>query len=353
MPRPKVEEGRSTMLQTIWFLLWGILWAVYFMLDGYDLGLGTLMPFVTRTDAERRIVYNSMGPFWDGNEVWLITAGGVTFAAFPTTYAVMFSTLYTPLLLILFALIIRAVSFEFRGKIDSRAWRALWDTCLFIGSFLPALLFGVAFANIFQGIPFDDKGIFHGNLFTLLNPYGLVGGILFVVMFVLHGSLWLAIKTEGRLYELAARVAKGMWVVLLAVAVVFLIHTWFATSLYGNYLARPVLFVIPLVTVAALLATRLFIAKAAWWKAWFASGLTIASATLFGVVGLYPNLYPSSLNPAYSLTAFNSSSSPLTLKIMLVVALIFVPIVIVYQGWVYHLFKEKVTEESLMSEDAY
>jgi cytochrome bd ubiquinol oxidase subunit II len=341
------------MLQTIWFLLWGILWAVYFMLDGYDLGLGTLMPFVTRNDAERRIVYNSMGPFWDGNEVWLVTAGGVTFAAFPTTYAVMFSTLYTPLLLILFALIIRAVSFEFRGKIECRAWRALWDTCLFIGSFLPALLFGVAFANIFQGIPFDDKGIFHGTLFTLLNPYGIVGGILFVVMFLLHGSLWLAIKTEGVLYQRAEAVARVLWLVLLVVAVVFLVYTWFATPLYRNYLATPILFVIPVITVAALVVTRLFIAKAAWWKAWFASSLTIVTATLFGVVGLFPNLYPSSLDPAYSLTAFNSSSTPMTLTIMLVVALVFVPIVIVYQGWVYHLFREKVTHESLKSEEAY
>ena len=341
------------MLETIWFLLWGILWAVYFMLDGYDLGVGTLMPFVGKNDQERRIVYNSMGPFWDGNEVWLVTAGGVTFAAFPTTYAVMFSTLYAPLLLILFALIIRAVSFEFRGKIESRAWRTLWDTCLFIGSFLPALLFGVAFANIFQGIPFDDKGVFHGTILTLLNPYGISGGVLFVAMFLLHGSLWLAIKTEGVLYERADALAKVLWLFLLVVALVFLVYTWFATPLYNNYLARPILFVIPLITVAALLGTRRFIAKAAWWKAWFASSLTIVTATLFGVIGLYPNLYPSSLNPEYSLNAFNSSSTPMTLKIMLVVALIFIPIVIIYQGWVYHLFREKVTHESINSEEAY
>jgi cytochrome d ubiquinol oxidase subunit II len=341
------------MLQQIWFLLWGILWAIYFMLDGYDFGLGTLMPFVARNDQERRIVYNSMGPFWDGNEVWLVTAGGVTFAAFPTTYAVMFSTLYVPLLLILFALIVRAVSFEFRGKIESRAWRAVWDTCLFVGSFLPALLLGVAFANIFQGIPFDDKGVFHGTLLTLLNPYGIAGGALFVTMFLLHGSLWLAIKTEGALHERADALARALWLILLIVAVVFLVFTWFATPLYNNYLTRPILFVIPLITVAALVVARWFIAKSAWWKAWLASCLTIVTTTLFGVIGLYPNLYPSSLNHAYSLTAFNSSSSPMTLKIMLVVALIFVPIVIAYQGFVYHLFREKVTHESIKSEEAY
>src|SRR5512144_2222479 len=143
------------MLETIWFILWGVLWAVYFMLDGYDLGLGMLMPFVGKTDKDRRQMLNAMGPFWDGNEVWLITAGGVTFAAFPTTYAVMFSALYTPLLLLLFALILRAVALEFRSKVENEGWRKLWEVCLFIGSFVPALLLGVAFANIFKGIPID------------------------------------------------------------------------------------------------------------------------------------------------------------------------------------------------------
>ena len=300
-----------------------------------------------------RTIYNSLGPFWDGNEVWLITAGGVTFAAFPTTYAVMFSTLYTPLLLILFALIIRAVSFEFRGKIEGRGWNRLWDTCLFLGSFVPALLFGVAFANIFQGIPFDAKGVFHGNLLSLLNPYGIVGGLLFVLLFVLHGLLWLAIKTSGDLHERTVRTLPAIWAILLIVAVIFLVHTWFATPLYKNYLANPLLFIIPLVTVAALLAVRLLIASGQWWKAWFASSLTILTATLFGVVGLFPNLYPSSLDPTASLTAFNSSSSPLTLKIMLGVALVFVPVVIAYQTWSYYLFREKVTDEMLESEEAY
>ncbi len=226
------------MLETIWFLLWGLLWAIYFTLDGFDLGLGTAMPFLAKNDKDVRTIYNSLRPFWDGNEVWLITAGGVTFAAFPTTYAVMFSTLYTPLLLILFALIIRAVSFEFRGKIEGRGWNRLWDTCLFLGSFAPALLFGVAFANIFQGIPFDAKGVFHGNLLSLLNPYGIVGGLLFVLLFVLHGLLWLAIKTSGDLHERTVRTLPVIWVVLLVVAVIFLVHTWFATPLYDNYLGK-------------------------------------------------------------------------------------------------------------------
>jgi cytochrome bd ubiquinol oxidase subunit II len=341
------------MLETIWFLLWGVLWAVYFMLDGFDLGLGTLAPFIAGNDTDRRVVYRSMGPFWDGNEVWLITAGGVTFAAFPTTYAVMFSALYTPLLLLLFALILRAAALEFRDKVEDPAWRKIWDVGHFIGSFVPALLLGVAFANIFKGIPVDAEGTFHGNLLTLLNPYGILGGLLFVLLFLVHGALWLAIKAEGPLENKAGRAAGGIWFVLLIVAVAFLIATWFATGLYNNYLANPVLLIIPLVTVAALLVTRVFIASKAWWKAWSFSSLTIVGATLFGVVGLYPNLFPSSLNPAYSLTIFNSASSPLTLKIMLGVVLVFVPIVIAYQVWTYYLFRHKVTAEDLASEDAY
>jgi cytochrome d ubiquinol oxidase subunit II len=341
------------MLETIWFLLWGLLWGIYFMLDGFDLGLGTLLPVLGKTEKDTRIMYNAMGPFWDGNEVWLITAGGVTFAAFPTTYATMFSTLYTPLLLVLFCLIIRAVSFEFRNKVDDPSWRKLWDTCLFIGSFGPALLLGVAFANIFQGIPFDDKGVFHGTLFTLLNPYGILGGVLFVLFFVVHGLIWLSIKSEGELFDRATRMLPTAWIVLTAVAVAFLVATWFTTPLYTNYLMTPVLFLIPLVTVVALLGIRFFIAQQAWWKAWAASSLTIVGATLFGVVGLFPNLFPSSINPKFSLTAFNSASTPKTLTIMLVVALIFVPIVIAYQTWVFHLFRDKVTDKTLMSDESY
>jgi cytochrome d ubiquinol oxidase subunit II len=302
---------------------------------------------------DRRVAYNSIGPFWDGNEVWLITAGGVTFAAFPTTYAVMFSALYTPLLLLLFALILRAAAQEFRSKVDNVAWRKLWDVCHFVGSFVPALLLGVAFANIFQGIPIDAEGDFHGNLLTLLNPYGLLGGILFVLLFLVHGAIWLAIKAEAPLEERAGKAAGRIWWVLLIVAVLFLVATWFATNLYANYLTYPVLLLIPLITVLALLAVRVFIAKREWWKAWFASALTIVGATLFGVIGLYPNLFPSSMNPAYSLTIFNSASSPLTLKIMLGVALTFVPIVLLYQIWGYYLFKDKVTEEDVASEEGY
>lgn len=346
------------MLQSIWFVLWGVLWAIYFMLDGFDLGLGALLPVLARNETEKRIIYRAVGPFWDGNEVWLIAAGGITFAAFPTAYAVMFSGLYSALMLILFALILRGVSFEFRGQIDSPSWKRVWDLGTTVGSFLPALLFGVAFANIFEGIPIDANGHFQGTLFTLLNPYGLLGGVLFLTLFMLHGCLWLAVKTEGALQERAAAFARKIWVLVLLAAVSFLVATGYATSLYDNYLKNPFLYALPLVliplsTVTALLMTRRFLGLGKHWKAWFASCVTIVGTTLFGVAGLYPNLLPSSLSPAYSLNIYNSSSSPLTLKIMLTVVLILVPIIIGYQTWAYRFFKDKVSEQDLSYDEGY
>jgi cytochrome d ubiquinol oxidase subunit II len=341
------------ILQDVWFFLWGLLWAVYFISDGFDLGIGSLLPFLGKSETDRKVMLHAMGPLWDGNEVWLLTAGGVTFAAFPAVYAVMFSSLYSALMLVLFALIIRGVSFEFRSKVESAGWRKLWDGCLFIGSLAPAVLLGVAFANIFRGIPIDQQGVYHGTLLTLLNPYGLLGGILFLFLFLVHGALWLSIKAEGDLHERAASMAHKLWYALLIVAVLFLIATKVATPLYDNYLAHPGLFLVVLVTVAALLATKVFLKAHALWKAWFSSALTIIGATFFGVIGLYPNLFPSSINSRYSLTAHNASSSPLTLKIMLIVAVIFVPIVLAYQVWTYHLFKGKVSPEDLAYEEGY
>jgi cytochrome bd ubiquinol oxidase subunit II len=262
----------------------------------------------------------------------------------------MFSGLYTALMLILFALIVRGVSFVFQGGVDSPGWRKLWDTCLAVGSFLPALLLGVAFANIFQGLPLDKEGIFQGTLLTLLNPYGLLGGMLFLFLFLVHGATWGAIKTSGELQQRLADTAGKLWWILLVTAVMFLLATMRRTDLYDNYLRQPVLFVIPGLAVVALLLVKFFLGKTQFWKAWFASAATIVSCTLFGVIGLFPRLLPSSLNPDYSLTAFNSSSSPLTLKIMLGVALTFVPIVILYQVWTHYLFKEKLTEEEAAEE---
>ena len=333
-------------LQAVWFFLWGLLWAIFFMTDGFDFGVGILYPFFGKTEQDRRVMVNALGPLWDGNEVWLITAGGVTFAAFPAVYAMMFSSLYTPLMLILFALIFRGVSFEFRGKIDSPAWRRVWDTCIFAGSLVPTLLFGVAFANIFAGLPFDAAG-YQGNIFSLLTPYGLMGGALFVLLFIVHGALWLCIKTEGPLQERAAGTAAVAWIVLLCAAALFLIASAFATPLYGNYLSAPALFLIPAAAVAALVGVRIFIARRNWFAAWAGSAATIVLCTFFGIAGLYPNLFPSKLDPAASLTAFNASSSSLTLKIVLGVVLAVIPMVIAYQAWAYMLFKGKVIVEEM------
>jgi cytochrome d ubiquinol oxidase subunit II len=340
-------------LQTTWFLLWGLLWAIFFMTSGFDFGVGTLLPCLGKTDDEKRIMINAIGPTWNGNEVWLLTAGGVTFAAFPKVYAVMFSSLYSALMLILFALILRGVAFEFRSKVENVSWRQFWDGCIFAGSLVPAVLFGVAFANIFKGIPIDQHGIYQGNLLTLLNPYGLCGGILFLLLFLQHGALWLSFKTENDLQQRAIKTADRLWPVVLAAAVVFLVYSKFATPLYDNYLNRPVLFLVILVTVATLAGVKYYLKKECYGSAWIASAVTIVGATFYGVIGLFPCLFPSSIDPSFSLTAFNSSSSPLTLTIMLGVVVVFVPIVLAYQAWSYNLFKSKTTAEDLAYEDAY
>ncbi len=335
------------MLQSIWFFLWGLLWAIYFITDGFDLGLGIMLPFIAKNEDEKRLIYASMGPLWDGNEVWLITAGGVTFAAFPKVYSVMFSSLYSPLMLILFGLIIRGVSYEFREKAEDPFWKKIWDTCMFLGSLVAALIFGVAFANIFKGIPIDEKGYLQGTIFTLLDPYGLLGGVLFILMFMLHGSCWLMIKSEGELYKRAKRVSEKLWIILLVAIVLFLIYSYTSTKLFRNYLNHPVLFLILLFAVVCFILLRIFIAKELAWKSWFFSAFTIIGIVFFGVVGIYPNLLPSSLDPRCSLNIYNASSTPLTLKIMLTVVIIFVPIVLAYQIWTYSMFKGKIRKEEL------
>ena len=341
-----------SIFQIIWFVLWGVLWAVYFMLDGFVLGSGFLSGFLAKNDIEKRVLINTVGPVWDGNEVWLITAGGATFAAFPTTYALMFSNLYSALLLVLFALIVRGVSFEFRSKLESTTWRASWDMAISVSSFLPALLFGVAFGNIFKGIPMKNdfatlNFTYDGTLIGLLNPYGLVTGVLFVLLFAVHGSLYAAIKTTGDLSKRAGDLANKLWLPLLVVAVVFLGYTYPATKLYDNFLKAPVLLVVPVIAVVSLLLVKVFAVKGALHKSFLFSCLTIVFVVFTGVTGLFPNLIPSNLDPASNLTIFNSSSSLMTLQIMTVVALIFVPTVIAYKIWVYRLFRARVTNEDV------
>jgi cytochrome d ubiquinol oxidase subunit II len=336
-------------LQIIWFVLWGVLWAVYFMLDGFVLGAGMLHRFLGSNDGERRVIINTFGPVWDGNEVWLITAGGATFAAFPTTYAYMFSYLYTALLLLLFSLIVRGVCFEFRGKLESERWRGAWDTAIMVSSFLPALLFGVAFGNIFHGLPMDGAG-YHGSFLSLLNPFGLLTGILFVLLFLVHGALYLAAKTEGELSRRAQATADRLWPGLLAVAAVFLVAVYPATRLYDNYFTTPALLAVPLLAVLSLVAVRFLSAKGRVLSAFAASCATIVLVVATGVIGLFPNLIPSTIDTAHSLTIYNSSSSQYTLRIMTVVAFIFVPIIIAYKIWVYRVFRAKVTEHDVLED---
>ncbi len=321
-----------------WFILWGVLWAAYFILDGFDLGVGILYPFLGVDEKKRAALRASIGPVWDGNEVWLVTAGGTTFAAFPGAYATLFSELYPAMLLILFGLILRGVSLEFRSKGDSPGWKAFWDAGFFVGSLITAFLFGAAFGNLFRGLPIDARG-YHGTLVTLLNPYGLLTGLLFVLLFLTHGSLWFAMKAGGRLGESALRRARSLWSVTVVAAVVFLVWSAVGTDLAQNYLKRPAWVVVPLLAVASLALIWHGISKGRPFLAFVGSCGAIAGTVFTGLIGLYPNLIPSRLDPEFSLTIFNAASSAYTLKVMTVVAVIFVPVVIAYQAWVYKVFR--------------
>lgn len=335
------------MLEIAWFILWGVLWAVYFALDGFDLGLG-MLSIMMRDETEKQTLYRAMGPFWDGNEVWFIAAGGVTFAAFPAAYATLFSALYAPLMFVLFALIMRGVSIEFRNQLPHVAWRTFWDACLVASSITASFLFGLIFANLFAGIPVGPEGEFQGSILDLFNPYGLIGGLLFAGIFVMHGMLWLVTKSEGLLRQRMSDAATQAWPVLLVVTLAFFAMTALATNLAAIYLARPVLFLLPIVAVGACIAVGVYLHLKSSWSAWCASALFIAGGVMTGVVGMYPNLIHSSVNPAFSVTVAGAASSPLTLKIMLVVALVFVPVVIAYQAWVYWLFRERITDKDTM-----
>ncbi|HUT54712.1 MAG TPA: cytochrome d ubiquinol oxidase subunit II [bacterium] len=332
------------MLITIWFMLWALLWAVYFMLDGFDLGAGALLPVAAKNARERAIVHNAIGPFWDGNEVWLIAAGGVTFAAFPLTFGVMFSGLYSAFMLLLFTLILRGAALGLRGETESQAGKRAWDLVLTATSILAPLLFGAAFANIFHGLPLDREHPPQGAILPLLNPYAIIGAALFLAFAMEHGMIWLAVKTGGEVQARARQWAKSVWIALALIAVAFDIFTAFATNIWQGYLHRPYLFIIPLVNLIALVMARVFMAKEKWLRAFAASCVFIVSGTFFGLAGIYPAMVPSSLDPEFTVTAAMAASSPLTLKIMLGVVLVLVPIIIAYQTWVYVLFKGKAED---------
>jgi cytochrome bd ubiquinol oxidase subunit II len=323
-------------LTTLWFILIAVLWTGYFVLEGFDFGVGILLPFLGRDDTERRTMINTIGPVWDGNEVWLLTAGGATFAAFPLWYASLFSGFYLALLLILVGLIIRGVSFEFRSKVADGRWRRGWDRAIFWGSALPALLWGVAFANIVRGVPLNAAHVYTGNLLTLLNPYGLLGGLATLTLFTLHGAIFLSLKTTGDLHTRSRQAALRTAAVAVPIAAAFLLATQIAHGRLATDLTAALAAVALLAGVAAAVRGR-----EGWAFAGTAVTLVLAVATLFG--DLWPNVLPSTTSALYSLTVHNASSSHYTLTVMTWVALIFTPVVLAYQGWTYWVFRHRVT----------
>jgi cytochrome bd ubiquinol oxidase subunit II len=324
------------VLHEIWFLLIAVLWIGYFVLEGFDFGLGILLPFIGRNDGERRQLINAIGPVWDGNEVWLLVAGGATFAAFPNWYATLFSGFYLALFSILIALILRGVAFEYRGKRDSARWRLGWDWAIFIGSAVPALLWGVAFANIVAGVPIDKNMEYTGSLLTLLNPFGILGGVVTLTLFMTHGAAYIALKTEGVVRERANKLVLVIGLVA-AVAAVALLGWLQAKTMVTGSAVVSVLAAVSL--LSALLANRLRSEGLAFVGTALAIGLAVVALFLH----LYPNVMPSSTDPAFNLTVTNASSTDYTLQIMTVVAVIFTPLVLLYQGWSYWIFRKRIS----------
>ncbi len=333
-------------LNTLWFILIGVLFTGFFFLEGFDYGVGILMPFLGKNDAGRRQIINTIGPFWDGNEVWLLTAGGAMFAAFPNWYATLFSGFYLALFLMLVALIVRAVAFEFRSKDKSPRWRSLWDWCIFGGSLVPALLWGVAMANIVRGVPIDANMEYVGGFFNLLNPYALLGGLAGLGVFTLHGALFLGLRTEGELAERVEKLANRLWPVVLAVVAATVVASYFATDIFKRTGINPIISAVA-ASLTLLGAGLLLRRKRAGW-AFVMTGLTIALTVVTLFRGLFPRVMVSSLDPAWSLTVTNASSTPYTLKVMSIVALIFVPIVLAYQAWNYWVFRARISGKSVL-----
>lgn len=331
-------------LNILWFILIAVLFIGFFFLEGFDYGVGILLPFISKEDNERRLVINTIGTFWDGNEVWMLTAGGAIFAAFPHWYATLFSGFYLALLLMLLALIVRGVSFEFRSKDKNPRWRNLWDWMIFVGSFVPALLWGVALSNIIRGVPIDEHMTYTGGFFNLLNPYALVGGLTSVAIFTLHGAIFLNLKTMDSIREKSMQYAQKLWLPAVLLLLVFVIYSYFETDMFKRLGLNPG--VIPLFAILALFFTIFFLKhdKAGW--AFIMTAITITFTTITLFMGLFPRVMVSSLNPDWSLTIYNASSSQYTLTVMSIVALIFVPIVLVYQGWTYWIFRQRLSTKS-------
>ncbi len=332
-------------LTTVWFVLIAVLWVGYFVLEGFDFGVGMLLPVIGRTEAERRAMITSIGPVWDGNEVWVLVAGGATFAAFPEWYATLFSGVYLPLVLLLVGLILRGVAFEYRSKRSDATWRGRWDAAIVFGSAVPALLWGVAFANIVRGVPLEevDGNIeYAGGFFNLLNPFALLGGLTFVTIFLTHGAIFLSLKTHGSIRNSAHRVGNGMGVVAAVLAVAFLLTAQLA------YSDKAVTWIPVLVAALSwVVALAMHRARSEGWAFLF-SALTIALATVALFWMLYPNVMPNVDAAGPSLTVDNASSTDYTLTIMTWVAVIFTPLVVAYQAWTYWVFRKRISADDIV-----
>ena len=327
-------------LNTLWFILVTVLFIGFFFLEGFDYGAGILLPFLGKKDEERRAIINAIGPVWDGNEVWMLTAGGAMFASFPHVYATLFSGFYLALVLMLVALILRGVAFEYRSKYADASSRNRWDWAIFVGSLLPALLWGVAVGNLMRGVAIDMNMNYWGGLLPLLNPYSILGGLVFVALFTMHGANYLALKTEGEIEVRAKDVALKSWIAATVLTVAFVVWTFFATDI----LTKPgVNGLIPAALAAVALLTVGYFSKAGKYGSAFIGGsLAVVFATIMVFAGLFPRILISTIDPSYSLDIWNAASTPYTLKVMTIVAVVFVPIVLAYQIWTYRVFRARV-----------
>ncbi|MEU8352368.1 MULTISPECIES: cytochrome d ubiquinol oxidase subunit II [unclassified Streptomyces] len=322
-------------LNDLWFVVIAVLWTGYFFLEGFDFGVGVLTKGLARNRKERRVLINTIGPVWDGNEVWLIAAGGATFAAFPEWYATLFSGFYVPLLAVLVCLIVRGVAFEYRHKRDEDRWQTNWEHAIFWCSLLPAVLWGVAFGNIVRGVEIDARMEYTGGLLDLLNPYALLGGAVTLTLFTFHGAVFIALKTLGDIRVRARRLATGVGSAAAVLAVAFLGLTQ-ADGGDGVSLAAMLVAAVALVA-AIVMNTR---GREGW--AFALSGVTIVAAVAMLFLVLFPDVMPSSLNEEWSLTVDNASSTPYTLKIMTWCAAVATPLVMLYQGWTYWVFRKRI-----------
>jgi len=327
-------------LAIVWFILIAVLWTGYLVLEGFDFGVGMLMRPIGKTPQGRRVTLNTIGPLWDGNEVWLLTAGGAMFAAFPEWYATLFSGFYLPLLLILLALIVRAVAIEYKSKINDLAWRTRWEWAIIISSFVPAFLWGVAFANIVRGVPINEDFTYTGGFFNLLNVFALLGGVVTLTLFLTHGAVFLALKTDGEVRERAEAWALRLAPLSLAAAAVWAVWAQLAYSTAWTWAAVAV-------AAVSLVLVWVFTMRGRFGRAFAANCVAIVGAVVLIFGSLFPDVMPSTTDPAFSLTVDNASSTDYTLTVMTWVAVVLVPVVLLYQAWTYWVFRRRLSVDDM------